>query len=77
MNYRLSTYVKLLCAVGFTWLFEVIAWLIATYNGGIIPEWFNFLVNSANILQVNLKYIFLHDGEKLALHPWKKIYNPN
>ena len=54
---------KLLCAVGFTWLFEVIAWLIATNNVGI-PEWFNFLVNSANILQVNLNRIFLLDGEK-------------
>ena len=65
MNDRLTTYVKLLCAVGFTWLFEVIAWLIATNNVGI-PEWFNFLVNSANILQVNLKHIFLsNDGDKL------------
>ena len=53
MYYRLSTYVKLLCAVGFTWLFEAIAWLIAD-NDLDIPEWFNFLVNSANILQVNL-----------------------
>ena len=53
MYYRLNTYVKLLCAVGFTWLFEAIAWLIAD-NDVDIPEWFNFLVNSANILQVNL-----------------------
>ena len=38
--------------MGLTWLFEVIAWLIA-YNNGSVPEAFNFLVNSANILQVN------------------------
>ena len=63
--YRLSTYAKLFGAMGLTWLFEVIAWLIATYNGNV-PEWFNFLVNSANILQVNLKHIFLsNDGDKL------------
>ena len=57
-TYRLSTYAKLFGAMGLTWLFEVIAWLIAMNNGNV-PDWFNFLVNSANILQVNLKHTFL------------------
>ena len=38
--------------MGLTWLFEVIAWLIA-YNNLSVPQAFNVLVNSANILQVN------------------------
>ena len=62
-TYRLSTYAKLFGAMGLTWLFEVIAWLIAMNNGNV-PDWFNFLVNSANILQVNLKHTFLYIQER-------------
>ena len=62
-TYRLSTYAKLFGAMGLTWLFEVIAWLIAMNNGNV-PDWFNFLVNSANILQVNLMHTFLYIQEK-------------